>query len=401
MLLVNNFNSSIFVASNNQFLFMKTVYFDSAATTQVRDEVIKDMQDVLAVHYGNPSSTHAFGRASKSIIETARKTIAKQLHALPQEIIFTSGGTEADNMILRCAVRDGNVTTIITSPIEHHAVLHTVEELRNEYNVTVEYVKLQHCGTPDYEDLERLLSANDERKLVSLMHVNNEIGNILDIDKVASLCQVNNALFHSDTVQSIGHFEWNVEATPIDFMTAAAHKFHGPKGIGFAYIRKNSNFKPLIFGGSQERGYRAGTEPVHAIKGLETAFKLAYQNLEEERAYVQGLKDYFKVVLKKAIPEVKYNGNCEDQVKSTYTLINVCLPMSPEKALTLQFQMDLKGIACSKGSACQSGSGKGSHVLAQILDEEDMQKPSIRFSFCKYNTKEEIDYAVGVLKEFV
>ncbi|MDX1773577.1 cysteine desulfurase family protein [Oceanihabitans sediminis] len=380
---------------------MKTVYFDSAATTQVRDEVIKDMQKVLAENYGNPSSTHAFGRASKTIIETARKNIAKVLHAQPQEIIFTSGGTEADNMILRCAVRDGNVSTIITSPIEHHAVLHTVEELRNEYNIVVEYVKLKDCGTPDYEDLERLLKANDERKLVSLMHVNNEIGNILDVQKVADLCQANNALFHSDTVQSIGHFSWNVEETPIDFMTAAAHKFHGPKGVGFAYIRKNSNFKPLIFGGSQERGYRAGTEPVHNIKGLETAFMMAYNNLEEERAYVQGLKDYFKATLKEAIPEVKYNGNCEDTTKSTYTLLNVCLPMSAEKALTLQFQLDLKGIACSKGSACQSGSGKGSHVLAQILSDEDLQKPSIRFSFSKFNTKEEIDYVVDVLKEFV
>ncbi|MGB1308486.1 MAG: cysteine desulfurase family protein [Oceanihabitans sp.] len=380
---------------------MKSVYFDSAATTQVREEVIKDMQTVLTENYGNPSSTHAFGRSSKSIIETARKTIAKYLNALPQEIIFTSGGTEADNMILRCAVRDGNVTTIITSPIEHHAVLHTVEELRNEYNVTVEYVKLQSCGTPDYNDLERLLAANDERKLVSLMHVNNEIGNLLDTKKVAQLCQDNNALFHSDTVQSIGHFEWDVQETPIDFMTAAAHKFHGPKGIGFAYIRKNSNFKPLIFGGSQERGYRAGTEPVHSIKGLETAFILAYDNLNEEREYVQELKDYFKSEILKAIPGVKFNGNCENETKSTYTLINVCLPMSVEKALTLPFQLDLKGIACSKGSACQSGSGKGSHVLDQILSEADKNKPSIRFSFCKYNTKTEIDYVIEVLQALI
>src|SRR5690554_5804406 len=222
---------------------MTPVYFDSAATTQIRKEVIAVMQDVLEKQYGNPSSTHAFGRASKSIIENTRKTIAKELNALPQEIIFTSGGTEADNMILRCAVRDASITTIITSPIEHHAVIHTVEELRNEYDVTVEFVKLQPCGTPDYEDLERLLTANDERKLVSLMHVNNEVGNLLDVHKVAALCKENNALFHSDTVQSVGHFKWDVKEVPIDFMTAAAHKFHGPKGIGFAYIRKNNTLK--------------------------------------------------------------------------------------------------------------------------------------------------------------
>ncbi|MEO8934584.1 MAG: cysteine desulfurase family protein [Xanthomarina sp.] len=380
---------------------MKSVYFDSAATTQVRKEVITVMQDVLEHQYGNPSSIHAFGRASKSIIETTRKIIAKELNALPQEIIFTSGGTEADNMILRCAVRDANITTIITSPIEHHAVIHTVEELKNEYDVTVEYVKLQDCGTPDYEDLQRLLTANDERKLVSLMHVNNEVGNLLDLKKVSALCKENNALFHSDTVQSIGHFKWDVQEIPIDFMTAAAHKFHGPKGIGFAYIRKNNTLKPLIFGGSQERGFRAGTEPVHNIKGLETAFVMAYKNLDEERAYVEGLKDYFKTAIKKAIPTVAFNGNCSDNSKSTYTLLNVRIPMSPEKALTLQFQLDLKGIACSKGSACQSGSGKGSHVLEHILCEEEQQKPSVRFSFCKYNTKEEIDYVIGVLKELV
>lgn len=380
---------------------MKPVYFDSAATTQVRKEVITAMQDVLEHQYGNPSSIHAFGRASKSIIENTRKIIAKELNALPQEIIFTSGGTEADNMILRCAVRDANITTIITSPIEHHAVLHTVEELRNEYDVTVQYVKLQACGNPDYEDLERLLTANDERKLVSLMHVNNEVGNLLDIKKVSSLCKENNALFHSDTVQSVGHYKWDVKELPIDFMTAAAHKFHGPKGIGFAFIRKNSTLKPLIFGGSQERGFRAGTEPVHNIKGLETAFVMAYENLNEERAYVESLKDYFKAEIKKAIPNVEFNGNCYDNSKSTYTLLNVRLPMSVEKALTLQFQLDLKGIACSKGSACQSGSGKGSHVLGHILCEEDQQKPSVRFSFCKYNTKEEIDYAIGVLKELI
>ncbi|WMI67428.1 cysteine desulfurase family protein [Mangrovimonas sp. YM274] len=380
---------------------MKQVYFDSAATTRVRDEVITEMHKVLSENYGNPSSTHAFGRSSKSIIESARKTIAKRLNALPQEIIFTSGGTEADNMILRCAVRDAGVKTIITSRIEHHAVLHTAEELQQEYGINVEYVELQKCGTPDYDHLERLLQASEGLKLVSLMHVNNEIGNLLDVKKVAVMCKENNALFHSDTVQSIGHFEWDVQEVPIDFMTAAAHKFHGPKGIGFAYIRKNSHLKPLIFGGAQERGFRAGTEPVHNIKGLETAFVLAYDHLETERNYILDLKNYFKSEVEKHIPGVDFNGNCGDDANSTYTLLNVRLPLSAEKAMTLQFQLDLKGIACSKGSACQSGSSLGSHVLTQILSEEDLKKPSIRFSFSSYNNKEEIDYIVEVLKEIV
>ncbi len=377
------------------------VYFDNAATTPLRKEVLEDMQKVLQTNFGNPSSTHAFGRSSKVIIEGARKTIAQYLHAEPQEIIFTSGGTEADNMILRCAVRDEGVTTIITSPIEHHAVLHTVEALKKEYNITVEYVKLQACGTPDYEDLEHLLTKNSTKKLVSLMHVNNEIGNILDIQRVARLCQANKALFHSDTVQSIGHFAWNVQEIPIDFMAAAAHKFHGPKGVGFAFIRKSSKMLPLISGGAQERGYRAGTESVHNIKGLETAFVMAYDNLEQEQAYIQNLKDYFKNEITKAIPEVTFNGSCSNSNTSTYTLLNICLPLPPEKALTLLFKLDLKGIACSKGSACQSGGSNASHVLNVVQKGEDKGKPSLRFSFSAFNTTKEIDYVITALKEIV
>ncbi|WP_298512762.1 cysteine desulfurase family protein [uncultured Kordia sp.] len=379
---------------------MKNVYFDSAATTQIRPEVVERIKKALEENFGNPSSTHSYGRSSKTLIETARKTIAKYLNASPQEIIFTSGGTEADNMALRCSVRDLGVTTIITSPIEHHAVLHTVEQLRVESDIKVAYVKLQSCGTPDYEDLEALLKADNSKKLVSLMHVNNEIGNLLDVDKVAGICKEYGALFHSDTVQSIGHFDWDLQKTPVDFMAAAAHKFHGPKGIGFAFIRKDSGLKPLIFGGSQERGFRAGTEAVHNVVGLEEAFRLAYDNLEEEKSYVEGLKSYFMEELKKVLPEVKFNGNCHETTKSTYTLINVCLPFDQQKALMLLFHMDLKGIACSKGSACQSGSSKGSHVLRAILSDEDLEKPSLRFSFSKFNTKEEIDYVVQTLHEY-
>lgn len=381
-------------------LTMQKVYLDNAATTQVRKEVIERMQEALAQFYGNPSSTHSFGRSAKTAVEQARKTIAKTLNAHPSEIIFTSGGTEADNMILRCAMRDLDVETIITSKIEHHAVLHTVEELEKEYGINVWYVDLDENGNPKMDHLESLLKKSDSKKLVSLMHVNNEIGNILDIGTVGELCKANNALFHSDTVQSIGHYPWDVQNVNIDFMTAAAHKFHGPKGIGFAFIRKNSGLKPLIFGGSQERGFRAGTEPFHNIVGLEEAFIRAYENLEEETEAIKSLKQYFLEKLKQEIPDAVCNGLSGDLEKSTYTLANVRLPFDKQKGLMLLFHLDMKGIACSKGSACQSGSSQGSHVLNEILEWEEQEKPSLRFSFSMYNTREEIDYTVQVLKEF-
>ncbi len=379
---------------------MQNVYLDNAATTQVRKSVIDKMHEALEQQYGNPSSTHAFGRPAKSAIEKARKAIAKILNAHPSEIIFTSGGTEADNMILRSAVRDLGIKTIITSKIEHHAVLHTAEELAKDYQISVEYVDLDSCGNPDLSHLKELLKADDGKKLVSLMHINNEIGNKIDIDAICELCQEHNALFHSDTVQSIGHYHWDVQKTPVDFMTAAAHKFHGPKGIGFAFIRKNSGINPLIFGGAQERGLRAGTEPLQNIVGLEAAFLSAYENLDSEREYIEGLKQHFLERLKKDLPGAKFNGYCDDLDRSTYTIVNVCLPFDEQKSLMLLFHLDLKGIACSKGSACQSGSDQGSHVLTEILSAEDLKKPSLRFSFSFYNNKEEIDYVVDVLKEF-
>tara|TARA_R110002050_G_scaffold17110_3_gene51185 strand:+ start:6816 stop:7964 length:1149 start_codon:yes stop_codon:yes gene_type:complete len=379
---------------------MKKVYLDSAATTQVRPEVISKMQDALASCYGNPSSSHGFGRTAKTAIEKARKTIAKYLNAHPSEIIFTSGGTEADNMILRCSVRDLGIETLITSKIEHHAVLHTAEALAREYGIELLFVDLDGNGNPDLAHLESLLKRDDSKKMVSLMHVNNEIGNILDILAVGKLCLGHNALFHSDTVQSIGHFPWDVQKTNAHFLTAAAHKFHGPKGVGFAYIKRNTGLQPLIFGGSQERGFRAGTEPYHNIVGLEEAFIAAYDHLEEESDYVLELKRYFIEKLTKAIPDVAFNGLSGDLEGGTYTLVNVRLPFDSEKALLLLFHLDLKGIACSKGSACQSGSDLGSHVLAEILSPEDLEKPSLRFSFSKYNTKEELDYVVEVLKEY-
>lgn len=379
---------------------MKPVYFDSAATTKVRDEVIDAITTVMRNEYGNASSTHSFGRSSKVLIEKARKTIAKQLNVSAGEIVFTSGGTEADNLALQCAIRDLGVSHIITSKIEHHAVLHTVEQLDKTCDIKVSYVKLDADGQVDFADLEHLLKTHG-KTLVSLMYINNEIGNILDVKHVGALCKANSALFHCDAVQSVGHYELDLQEVPIDFLAVSAHKFHGPKGVGFAFIRKNSGLKPLIFGGEQERGIRAGTEAVHNIVGLEKAFTMAYANLESDKAYVLDLKRYFISELQNAFPKVRFNGLSGDLEKSTYTLINVCLPIPPEKSLILLFQLDLKGIACSKGSACQSGSSKGSHVLTEILSEDDLKKPSIRFSFSIYNTMEEIDYVISVLRDFV
>jgi len=379
---------------------MKQVYFDSAATTQVREEVIKRMAHVLHDNYGNASSSHSFGRSSKTLVELARKNIANQLNVTAGEIVFTSGGTEADNLVLRSCVRDLNVKNIITSKIEHHAVLHTSEQLAREYGVAIHFVNLDKKGGIDHYHLKELLASN-KQCLVSLMHVNNEIGNLLDIKQVANLSKEHNALFHSDTVQSVGHFEMDLQEIPIDFLAVSAHKFHGPKGVGFAFIRKNSGIKPLIIGGEQERGFRAGTESLHNIIGLEESLNLAYKNLTEEHQYILGIKQFFIERLNKEFPDIKFNGYSGDVDNSTYTMINVCLPVDPKKSSTLLFQLDLRGIACSKGSACQSGSDQGSHVLSQILDDADMQKPSIRFSFSKYNTMDEVDYVINILKEFI
>ena len=380
---------------------MKQVYLDSAATTQIRPEVIARIAEVMQEQYGNPSSTHSYGRSAKSILENARKAIAARLNVTAAEIIFTSGGTEADNLAIHSCVRDLGVTRIISSPIEHHAVLYIIDYCKEKYGIHVDHVKLKDCGSIDYKDLESLLKSSDQKTLVSLMHINNEIGNKLDIEKVGLLCKEYKALFHSDCVQSIGHYEMDLSNLPVDFTAVSAHKFHGPKGVGFAFIRKGTGLKPLILGGSQERGIRAGTESVHNIAGMHLAMDMAYDHLEADRNYVQDLKTYFKDQLEKKVPGVKFNGTCGNNSKSTYTLLNVCLPCPADKAAMLLFTMDLKGIACSKGSACQSGSQKGSHVLSNVLADEDLQKPSLRFSFSIFNTKEELDYVVDVLKEYV
>ncbi|QXP78559.1 MULTISPECIES: cysteine desulfurase family protein [Winogradskyella] len=379
---------------------MNSIYLDNAATTALRPEVVTRMTQVLNETYGNASSSHSFGRASKALLEQCRKNIASYFNVSASEIVFTAGGTESDNLALRSAVRDLGVTEIITSQIEHHAVLHTLDQLQKEYGVKVTYVKLKADGSIDEEDLESVLGHSDGKKLVTLMHVNNEIGNVLNLKSIAKIVKSYGALFHSDTVQSVGHYKIDLKEIPIDFTAASAHKFHGPKGVGFCFVRKESGLKPLIFGGEQERGHRAGTESLHNIAGMDAALKIAYANLEEEHAYVLDLKNYFITELQNNIPNVSFNG-CSKSEESTYTLVSVRLPMAPGKASMLQFQLDLKGIASSRGSACQSGSSQQSHVLKAILPNDELAKPSIRFSFSIYNTKEELDYVVGVLKALV
>jgi len=374
---------------------MNKIYFDNAATTPIHSEVIAVVSTSMQQVFGNPSSTHQFGRTAKSLVETARKNIAKQLNVTASELVFTAGGSEADNMILHNAVENLGVKRIITSKIEHHAVLHTVEALKKEYNIELLFVNLLADGAIDLGCLEQLLATSKAKTLVSLMYINNEIGTILDVKKVSNLCKTHKALFHSDSVQVLGHYPLDLQEIPIDFIVASAHKFHGPKGVGFAYFKKGFGIKPLLTGGAQERGARAGTENVHSIVGMEKALKLAYENLEEEAKYIQELKNYFIEELKDKIEGVTFNGAIFDTSKSSYVILNVRFPV--ESAMLL-FNLDIKGIAASGGSACQSGSNLGSHVLSEILSIEDAQKTSVRFSFNKYNTKQEIDYVVAVLQ---
>ena len=372
---------------------MKKVYLDNASTTQLRPEVVQEMTKVLMEDYGNPSSTHSFGRNAKSILELSRKAVAKCLNATAQEIIFTSCGTEANNWILRSVVKDLKVKRIITSKIEHHAVLHTVQALQNEFNIQVDYVEVKPNGEIDITDLVDMLS-QETKTLVSLMHVNNEIGTVLDVDKVGRICEQHNALFHSDMVQAVGKTEIDLNDLPIDFMTASAHKFHGPKGVGFAYVKKNSGLQPLFYGGEQEKGLRPGTEAIHQIAGMAKALELSYANLEAERNHISDLKNYLINQLEVEFPAFEINGTPD----GIYTILNVLLPISEDKTAMILFHLDMKGIAVSRGSACQSGSIKPSHVLAEMLSNENLKKPSLRISFSHFNTKEDIALLVEALK---
>ena len=380
---------------------MDHIYLDNAATTCVRKEVSDKMASVLRSYYGNPSSTHSFGRSSKSILEKCRKNIASFFNVKSSEIIFTSGGTEADNLVLRSAVLDLKINHIITSKIEHHAVGHTVNYLKDNFNVKISYVRVFPDGKIDYSHLDEILSKNNLKALVTLMHINNEIGTILDLNRVSKICKLHGALFHSDTVQSIGHYPLDLSKINIDFLAASAHKFHGPKGIGFAFIRNGIGIKSIITGGSQERGYRSGTESLHDIVGLNESLKISYERLEIEKAHISEIKSYFINKLNQEIPGIKFNGSSNNLKDSTYTLVNVCFPVDIKKSPLFLFQLDLNGIACSKGSACQSGSDSGSHVLNEILTDDDLKKPSIRFSFSCFNTKNEIDSLVKVLKDII
>ena len=377
---------------------MQKIYLDNAATTPMSNVVIEAMTKVMKTIFGNPSSTHQFGRKAKTLVEQSRKNIAKHFNVTASEIVFTSGGSEADNLIITNAILNLGVKRVITSKIEHHAVTHSIEALFKEQNIIVDFVNLNNKGEVDYFHLMELLKASEHKTLVSLMYVNNEIGNLLDLQKVSDLCIENNALFHSDTVQGIAHFNIDLQKTPIDFIAASAHKFHGPKGVGFAVIKKGFGIKPILLGGEQERGARAGTENVPSIVGMETAMTSMLNNLEKEVNYIKGLKQYFIQQLNNNFKNIKYNGLSSNLEKSSYVVLSV--RFSKEIAMLL-FSLDLKGIAVSGGSACQSGSNKGSHVLNNILSPKEALKTSVRFSFSKYNTKEELDYVIEALKEIL
>lgn len=372
---------------------MKKAYLDNASTTALRPEVITEITNVLQEQYGNPSSTHSFGRSARVVLETARKTIAALLNAEAREIIFTSGGTEADNLILHSAVKDLKVRRIITAKTEHHAVLTTVEALQLQHGVRVDYVLLTQHGYPDMQNLRELLQ-EEIPTLVSLMHVNNETGVVFNLDAIGSLCSEYNAWFHSDTVQSVGKELLDLNLLPVDFITASAHKFHGPKGVGFAYIRKGSGLKAMIYGGEQEKGLRAGTEAIHQIAGMAKALELSYKNLEQEKAHITSLKEYLLQQLGSAMPGYKLNGGFE----TFYNIVNVLLPLAEEVTAMILFHLDMKGIAVSRGSACQSGSVRPSHVLQEILPQEEIKKPSLRISLSHFNTKEDIDLLISALQ---
>ena len=372
------------------------VYLDNAATTPIAKEVVKEIEPYLYDYFGNPSSTHSFGRKTKNAIEINRKKIADLIHAKNNEIIFTSGGTEADNMALRCAVHDLNVKRIITTKIEHHAVLHTAECLRDNHNINLTFLETDENGHPSISQLKQLLE-DETKTLVTLMHANNEIGSLLPFQEVAQICaQKSNVYFHSDTVQTMGHYDFNLSETPIDFLTCSAHKLHGPKGIGFLYVNNNISLNPLITGGSQERKNRGGTENLYGIVGLGKAMEMAYEDLSSHQKHIQGLKSFMIEELKKIDGRIDFNGDINPE-RSLYTVLNVCFPNDVCNSMLL-FSLDIHGIAASGGSACSSGSTQGSHVLAELPNQECQ---SVRFSFSRFNTKEDVEFTLQKIKDII
>ncbi|MCB0491713.1 MAG: cysteine desulfurase [Cyclobacteriaceae bacterium] len=372
-----------------------SIYLDNAATTPLDPEVFEAMKPFMLQDFGNPSSTHSHGRKVRSAIEIGRKRIAEMLNCTPGEIIFTSGGTEADNAIIVSSIQTYNIKHAISSAIEHHAVSHTLEVLAKEGVIELHLVKLDEKGNVDYNDLERLLKAYPGA-LVSLMQANNEIGNLLDIDRVAELVNQYNGYFHSDTVQSVGHYRHDLKKLKIHAMTAAAHKFHGPKGIGFMYISKDKKIQPFVHGGAQERNMRGGTENTFGIVGLTKAMEIAYQDLEHHAEYIKGLKAKMIELLKENIPGVTFNGASGDLDNSLYTVLNVSFPESEENEMLL-FNLDMIGISASGGSACSSGASTGSHVLNALYPGS--KRGAVRFSFSKYTKSEDIEYTVEKLAE--
>jgi len=368
------------------------VYLDNAATTPVDPLVFEAMTPFLTQHFGNPSSTHAHGREARGEIEKSRKLIADLLNCSPTEIFFTSGGTEADNAIIRGGIDTFGIQNVITTRIEHHAVLHTVEELQKEGRIQLHFLDVDELGRIDSSQLESLLKKNP-KSLVTLMHANNEIGTLHPIEEIGQMCKEHQAFFHSDTVQAIGHYKHDLKTLPIQGMNASAHKFHGPKGVGFMYLDKDSRIEPLIIGGGQERDMRGGTENVAGIAGLTKAMEMAYKNMEEHHAYIQSLKDRMVEKIKSSIDGVKFNG---DLSNSLYTVLNVSLPPSNANEMLL-FDLDLRGISASGGSACAAGANTGSHVLTALGVDPD--RGAVRFSFSKNNTPEEIDFAAAQLSE--
>ena len=369
------------------------VYLDNAATTPLDKEVLEAMLPIMQEQFGNPSSIHSFGRQARAAVETARKTVAHLLNVSPAEIFFTSGGTEADNMAVKGSIHDLGIQHAITSKAEHHAVLHTLETMARKGIIKLSFVNLDNKGHIDLGHLDELLASN-LRTFVSLMHANNEIGNLLSIKKAGEICQKHNAVFHSDTVQTMGHYAFDLQDLKVQFITCAAHKFHGPKGVGFLYVNSDIKINPLIYGGSQERNMRGGTENVYGIVGLAKAMEIAHRDMKVHQEHIEGLKSYMIEQLRENIPGVKFNGDCEGSC--LYTVLNVSFPESRVGEMLL-FNLDIMGIAASGGSACTSGTDLGSHVLRAI--KCDLKRPSVRFSFSKYNTKQEIDYCMAKLKD--